>query len=144
MQKLAVSPQWTNYGLRIFGYLHPYADGVLIYFPIFLYYSCSASPFYPNLPVFLPLGEFVFALSSDDNSELWLSTDDSLLNVGMLAYVGKVCSTQALFCIHPDYYDLVLIFTLPLDRRRMVSSRGVQQILQPNLQTSFVSGMFSC
>lgn len=86
----------------------------------------------------------MFALSSDDNSELWLSTDDSPLNVGMLAYVGKVCSTRVLFCIHPDYYDLVLIFTFPIDRRRMVSSRGVQQILQPNLQTSFVSGMFPC
>lgn len=141
MQKLAVSPQWTNYGLRIFGYLHPYTDGVLIDF--FTHYSCYASPFHPNLQVFLPLGEFVFALSSDDNSELWLSTDDSPLNVGMLAYVGKVCSTRALFSILPDYYDLVLIFTFPIDRRRMVSSRGVQQILQPNLQTSLVSGKFS-
>lgn len=33
----------------------------------------------------------MFAVSSDDNSEFWLSTDDSPRNVEVLALVGKVC-----------------------------------------------------
>ncbi len=35
-------------------------------------------------------GDFQFAVSSDDNSEFWLSSDDSPLNARLLAYVGKV------------------------------------------------------
>uniref|UniRef100_A0AAY5L028 Hexosyltransferase n=1 Tax=Esox lucius TaxID=8010 RepID=A0AAY5L028_ESOLU len=61
VKKLAVAPKWKNYGLRIFGFLHPYRDG-----------------------------DFQFSVSSDDNSEFWLSTDESPLNARLLVYVGQV------------------------------------------------------
>ncbi|MFT7816653.1 N-acetyl-beta-glucosaminyl-glycoprotein 4-beta-N-acetylgalactosaminyltransferase 1-like [Arapaima gigas] len=63
VRKLAVAPRWKNYGLRIFGFIHPYRDG-----------------------------DFQFAVSSDDNSEFWLSSDESPLNARLLAYVGRLGS----------------------------------------------------
>ncbi|XP_037539106.1 N-acetyl-beta-glucosaminyl-glycoprotein 4-beta-N-acetylgalactosaminyltransferase 1 [Nematolebias whitei] len=61
VKKLAVAPKWKNYGLRIFGYLHSYRDG-----------------------------DFQFSVSSDDNSEFWLSPDESPLNARLLVYVGQL------------------------------------------------------
>ncbi|KAJ8249399.1 hypothetical protein GJAV_G00234380 [Gymnothorax javanicus] len=63
VKKLAVAPKWKNYGLRVFGFIHPYKDG-----------------------------DFQFAVASDDNSEFWFSPDENPLNSRLLVYVGRLGS----------------------------------------------------
>ncbi|KAF7699408.1 hypothetical protein HF521_004150 [Silurus meridionalis] len=60
VKKLAVSPNWKNYGLRIFGYIHPQTNG-----------------------------EFVFAVACNNNCEFWMSRDENPENLRLHAHVGK-------------------------------------------------------
>ncbi|KAG9280438.1 beta-1,4-N-acetylgalactosaminyltransferase 3-like [Astyanax mexicanus] len=60
INRLATYPRWNNYGLRIFGYIHPASSG-----------------------------QYIFAISSDKNSEFWLSLNEEPQNIRLVAYVGR-------------------------------------------------------
>lgn len=55
-------------------------------------------------------GDFQFAIASDDNSELWLSSDESPLNARLLVYVGQVCMK----------YDISLVEHINFDMERQL------------------------
>ncbi|XP_072530290.1 beta-1,4-N-acetylgalactosaminyltransferase 3 [Salminus brasiliensis] len=63
INRLATFPRWNNYGLRIFGYIHPASSG-----------------------------QYIFAISSDKNSEFWLSLNEEPQNIKLLSYVGRTGS----------------------------------------------------
>lgn len=54
-------------------------------------YNSNESIFF--CPHLISPGDFQFAVASDDNSELWLSSDESPLNARLLVYVGQVSVT---------------------------------------------------
>lgn len=89
-------------------------------------------------------GDFVFAVSSDDNSEFWLSTDDSPLNLKLIAWVGMVCILSSQ--VFRGKFLILVFVTFPsvfnfhfLDGKRMDSPGWVWEVFQSDLQTSLVS-----
>lgn len=88
VKKLAVSPKWKNYGLRIFGFIHPARDGASLG-------SCWGGEIPRGPPPALSprpvaLGDVQFSVASDDNSEFWLSPNESPASAQLVAFVGKV------------------------------------------------------
>ncbi|CAG01131.1 unnamed protein product, partial [Tetraodon nigroviridis] len=99
VKKLAVAPKWKNYGLRIFGFLHPYRDG-----------------------------DFQFSVSSDDNSEFWLSSDESPLNARLLVYVGQFVRQKVSRLSRFECPFVGLGGSKPAAGYRVDRSRRVQQV----------------
>lgn len=65
----------------------------------------------------------MFALSSDDNSEFWLSTDDSPLHVQLLAFVGEVGPSGLLFQMHPGhFFYFFIIFSSPVRNGQLLGN----------------------
>lgn len=110
---------------------------------IYVFVSCLYSPCLS--------GDYVFAVSSDDNSDFWLSTDESPLNVRLLAWVGKVCtsvifwSDRGTLCpLISNFHCFVVLSVLHVidifpEWHRVDSPRWIWEICQSDLQTSLVS-----
>lgn len=65
-----------NTSTFILNYIRFHVDLKSVLYQLYIFSVCS--------------GDFQFAVSSDDNSEFWLSSDENPLNSRLMAYVGKV------------------------------------------------------
>ena len=81
-----MSPKWKNYGLRLFGFIHPARDGA----GVGAWGECGERrPARPRALAY-GLGDVQFSVASDDNSEFWLSPNESPAGAQLVAFVGKV------------------------------------------------------
>ena len=75
----------------------------LLYSLLYIYYSIRIFLCFANMCVsLLPLfsGEYSFAISSADSSELWLSSDENPKHTQMIAYLGEVSPSQYYYLCH--------------------------------------------
>lgn len=148
LRKLAVSPKWKNYGLRIFGFLHPARDGAG---------RAGVRGGWeggPGLSLSCDPGDVQFSVASDDNSELWLSPDESPAGAQLVAFVGKVRPLPRPCQLSPRVMPLSPhpsraippprpaseASLSPPDGVRVDSARGVHQIQLAGVQAQAVSG----
>lgn len=81
---------WASDFRSIFTPENPFDETMSCLIILGLYLS-YLTPLTHTLIVFSsPPGDFQFSVSSDDNSEFWLSSDESPLNARLLVYVGQV------------------------------------------------------
>lgn len=77
-----------DFGQRVFGFLHPPRTGKTLDYSLFIHYK---HPIFSILFSYFSFpGHYSFGISSDDSSELWLSSDDDPKNSRLIAWVGNL------------------------------------------------------